>query len=947
MKKMAGWLIALLWPLQAGALGVVYAGSGGDGREFLELSSVAVDVSIQDRVAVTRADQVFTNHSDRVLEGIYEFVLPPGAIITDLVLWIGEKRVQGLIMEKEAARRTYDEIVGRRIDPALVEQVGKDRFRLSIFPFPAQGSRRVELEYMQVLESRRGVMPYRFPLAPETGEPLRMELFVLNAEVRGQYPLEVAVPGAFQALTQIEQPDEFSAAVFFGDEKVSPERDFELIVREVSEDRRPVVLSRAPRRGDEGYYALWLPPLQELAVADPVPRSLTFVIDVSSSMLDGKLGPVKAALTAAIEDLQSEDFFNIVVFSSGTASFAERPISATPQNREEAMRFIREQGALGVTNFEAALQEALQQAFPAGRLNHILFLTDGRPTIGEKNLLRLSQMVEDLGGELIRLFTIGVGRDVNRDFLQVLAEEHRGSASFLSEEEDIEAALRALFEELTRPIFLPEDLVFEGLDIQDAYPRGVELLAVGQELFQVGRYRGGGAFTLKLKGRMLDRDLSLEYPLEVAPAEVDLPSGGEETMLLDEGFEDGRAQGCTPSPGAEGSWEVDGDQGVYRVADVDGISRSHYPVEGSDYTIETRLRFGGWEGKVIYMMADQHEAWRLDLINDHRARLQTPAGLFAVPFTIFPDVWYEVRLEVGNGVVNTYVNGIPVHVGIPLGGVVPDGVIGVGSYGTTHQAEFDYVRVFEGVGGGSGYAGADPVARLWAHQKVQALEAQIARYGVQQELLDDILRLGLYYRLVTRMTSLFAPDDEVIVDPIVGEDEDEGGVASAVEESAVTASWLGKSFYLRDDVWIDADLRPGMEIKDYDPAAGQPAELGEFARLNQHLIVVAQGQAYRLYRGARPASPVLQQNMPNPFNASTLIPYQIPAGMEREEVRLTIYNLAGQRVRVLKPEGIQVGENHLRWDGKDDQGVDVSSGVYVYRLKIGDTASSRRMVLVR
>ena len=64
------------------------------------------------------------------------------------------------------------------------------------------------------------------------------------------------------------------------------------------------------------------------------------------------------------------------------------------------------------------------------------------------------------------------------------------------------------------------------------------------------------------------------------------------------------------------------------------------------------------------------------------------------------------------------------------------------------------------------------IPRLWAYQKIQALEEQIARFGEQQELLDDILRLGLDYQLVTRRTSLFAPDDGVEVNP---EPRDGGG----------------------------------------------------------------------------------------------------------------------------------------------------------------------------
>ena len=267
--------------------------------------------------------------------------------------------------------------------------------------------------------------------------------------------------------------------MFFGDEKVSPERDFELKISDNIEERLPTVLSFAPHgNADIGYYALWLPPLRELTSSDPIPRSLTFVIDTSSSMEGEKLTAVKDALTAAIEDLHSDDFFNIIVFSNKAAEFETNPVPATLENKEDAVRFINEQGAFGMTNFEASLRAALQQSFPRGNLNHVIFLTDGNPTVGEKNLLRLSQLAAELAQDGVRIFTIGVGSQVNRNFLRTLAEDHLGSTRSLAEEGDIEIALRDLFDEFTRPIFLPEELVFDGVDIQDVYPRGVDLLAV-------------------------------------------------------------------------------------------------------------------------------------------------------------------------------------------------------------------------------------------------------------------------------------------------------------------------------------------------------------------------------------------------------------------------------------------------------------------------------------
>ena len=782
----------LLTPLPTLGIGYVYTGVGDDGRQHLELTSVTVEVRIDERVARTRTDQIFTNHAEWEVEGIYEFTLPEGAIITDLVLWIGDKRIQGLIMEKEEARRVYDDIVRQRIDPALIEQVTPNQFRLSIFPFPAQGSRRVEFEYMQLLDARNGRIDYTFPLAPETDQALQMELFVLRAHVRSQHVFEATTSG-LPRLTEVGRPDAHTANVFFGDEDLTPREDFTLSLQRTGDLELPTVLSFAPEEDEAlGYYALWLPPVPELTAADPLPRSLTFVIDISSSMQRGKLEAVKGALVAALENLVEKDLFNIVVFSHRADAFAAAPVPANRSNLESAAAFINQQDALGVSNFEAGLGRAMQQAFPAGRVNHVIFLTDGLPNIGEIELGPLSDLVGKWSEGRARLFTIGVGRDVDQNFLTVLAEEHGGESHFLSEEGDIEAALRELFEDFTFPVLLVDELSFGTAEIHDVHPRGVEALTAGRELFQVGRYQQGGLYTLSVSGQVGEADVLVDYPLE------------------------------------------------------------------------------------------------------------------------FTDT--DVSLEL--------------------------------------------------------------LPRLWAYQKVLALEEQIARFGPEQELLDDILALGLDYRLVTRRTSLFAPDEGVEVNPEPrdggggdglasaptrtddfpdsegaddGEDgeDDDGLMATSVEETGETAHWMGRDFVLRDDIWIDRAYRPEMPRRLYEGLAGQPEILAVFAQLGQAMVVVVAEEAWEIRPGAGPVRPVLLQNAPNPFNASTVIPLQVPVDLAGEAMRLRIYNLSGQVVRELQVHAPGAGEHRLSWDGRDEYGREAGSGVYVYRLETREWAVHKRMLLLR
>ena len=90
---------------------------------------------------------------------------------------------------------------------------------------------------------------------------------------------------------------------------------------------------------------------------------------------------------------------------------------------------------------------------------------------------------------------------------------------------------------------------------------------------------------------------------------------------------------------------------------------------------------------------------------------------------------------------------------------------------------------------------------------------------------------------------------------------------------------------------------------------------------------------------------VLHQNHPNPFNPTTNIEYEVPAGGNR--VTLRIYNSAGQLVRTLVDESQGPGPRNARWDGKGASGEPVASGVYFYRLKVGQAEASRQMVLLK
>ena len=145
-----------------------------------------------------------------------------------------------------------------------------------------------------------------------------------------------------------------------------------------------------------------------------------------------------------------------------------------------------------------------------------------------------------------------------------------------------------------------------------------------------------------------------------------------------------------------------------------------------------------------------------------------------------------------------------------------------------------------------------------------------------------------------------------------------------------------------------SDCPPGYACIDDPPTErpGSDCPPGYVCTTDQPKEAGKPQAAVELRRNTVPDQPVLQQNAPNPFNASTVIAFELPAGLSGP-LRLSIYNLSGQLVRVWPVDAAGAGAYRLTWDGRADDGRPVASGVYVYRLETDAWALHRRMVLLR
>lgn len=498
----------LLMPAPARADGIVIIDPPPGrviGTTPLAVRDHIVTVTIDNQVATTHVDQTFINPSNVALEGTYVFPLPEGATISQLNMWVDGKKWEGKVLNKDEAREIYESIVRRRRDPALLEYIGRGAFQASIFPIQPGDERRVELEYTQVLAMDQGLVEYVYPLNTEKFSAEPLERVSITADIASDVPLRAIYSPSHDV--DLFRDGETRARVGYKDENVLPDRDFVLYYSVTPEDVGLNVLSYKVD-GEDGYFLLLAAPPVEVDATEVVAKDVLLVLDTSGSMEGDKLVQAKEALNFVLEHLNVEDRFSIATFSTGVRRYA-RGLQPAPE-AAAARRWVAALTAGGSTDINRALLEALADADPT-RPTILIFLTDGLPTAGVTEEDRIIADVTDAAAKSARVFTFGVGYDVNTILLDTLARELRGASDYVRPEQRIDEVVSGFYAKVSTPVLADIQIDWGEVFVEDTYPQPLPDLFAGTQLVMVGRYRDGGTTDVVLSGQVNDRPQSFRY----------------------------------------------------------------------------------------------------------------------------------------------------------------------------------------------------------------------------------------------------------------------------------------------------------------------------------------------------------------------------------------------------------------------------------------------------
>ena len=470
--------------------------------EPLAIKYHRVTVEIDDQAAHTDIDQVFVNPQPRDVEGTYIFPLPTGASFSAFSMHVDGEQLHAEILSADEARRIYEEIVRQRIDPALLEYVGRGAYRARIFPIPAEGEKRIELSYDEVLVRDAGIVRYSYPLNTEKFSSEPLEDVSVQVHIRSTDPIKAIFSPSHEIF--VEREGELEARVTYADEGMTPTTDFVLYYTVSSDPVGIEMLTHFDPEDETGFYMLLAAPEVDPVTDQVIPKRMIFVFDRSGSMAGQSMEQALEALRFAVNSMGPEDEFNIVDYGTTVEAFAEAPVKATEIIRAAALEYIDGILASGGTNIHGALLEATGMLAGDEFAEMIVFLTDGIPTIGEIELEAILGDVSAANETRARLFVFGVGHEVNTHLLDRLAGDNGGASTYVTPGENIEVAVSTFYTKVSNPVLTKLKLEVEGGRLRDFYPRELPNLFRGAQIVQLGRLEvSGDAVVVELSGDIL------------------------------------------------------------------------------------------------------------------------------------------------------------------------------------------------------------------------------------------------------------------------------------------------------------------------------------------------------------------------------------------------------------------------------------------------------------
>ena len=488
----------------------------------IQIGDVAAEIRIVHQVATTTLDVGINNPSAQQQEAEMLIPVPEGAVLRGFDFVGSAKEPTAKLLPKGEAIAIYRSIVSKLRDPALLEFAGYNLVRSSVFPVPARGTQRVRLIYENILKADGNRVDYVLPRSESfeaTATPWK-----ISVRVGSKTPISAVYSPSHQIA--VERPTVAQAVVrVAGETKLEP-GPFRLSYLTEGNGLTASLLAYPDARVGGGYFLLLAGvPADARKTTTAIKREVTLVIDRSGSMAGEKIEQARSAALQVVEALEEGEAFNIIDYSDTVARFAERPVIKDKAQMSQARAYIGRLKADGGTNIRDALVEALDQPVTPQMLPLTIFLTDGVPTSGETRESAIRSSVVAANKHRRRIFSFGVGFDVNAPLLTSVANATRATATFVFPKENVETKVSEVFRRLSGPVLADPQLA--TLDpngsvttraVRELMPGELNDVFEGDQIVLLGQYQDDEPLHFRVSGNYLGAPRTFDLKFDLSKA---------------------------------------------------------------------------------------------------------------------------------------------------------------------------------------------------------------------------------------------------------------------------------------------------------------------------------------------------------------------------------------------------------------------------------------------
>jgi Ca-activated chloride channel family protein len=502
----------------------------------LPLEHTDVDAHISGYIATVNVTQRYHNPYDGKIEAVYVFPLPQNAAVNEFIMTIGERRIRGIIREREEAQKIYAQALAAGFVASLLTQERPNIFTQKVGNIEPGKRIEVKIKYFSTLAYVDGWYEFVFPMVvgPRFNPPgstdgvaavsagaggrsgQKTEVQYLKPHERSGHDIALAVEidagveiedvRSYSHIVALNRPTPETVNVKLNESDSIPNKDFVLRYKVAGDTVKTALLTHRDQRG--GFFTLMVYPPEDLHALDRAPLEMVFVIDCSGSMNGKPIALAKSAVVRALQSLRPGDTFQVIRFSQSASKFGRQPVEATPKNVRKALRYVRALDGGGGTMMIEGIRAALDFPHDPERFRFVCFLTDGY--IGNEADI-LSEVRDRLGES--RIFSFGIGSSPNRYLLERMAKLGRGAVAYVGLNDSATQVMDQLLARISHPALKDIEVDWGRMHVAEVFPRTIPDLFIGRPVILTGRFDGAPAASVRLSGAAGGEQLEIPIPI--------------------------------------------------------------------------------------------------------------------------------------------------------------------------------------------------------------------------------------------------------------------------------------------------------------------------------------------------------------------------------------------------------------------------------------------------